>query len=191
MTEIIELVYASRATFTPVGGGGVEPEVARILAQSRRNNPRQDVGGVLCYRDGYFFQCLEGAPADVDAVYQRIAGDPRHCDLKVLSRRPVGERRFKTWSMKYLAVDDGIRRLLQEHGMKTFSPHTFDIQTIRQLVSFLHDASDPAAVTDRQPVTAVAPHSPRAVSPRLAAAALSVALMALAVASIALYRSVG
>ncbi len=44
MSEIIELVYASRASFAPVVGGGIEPKVAHILALSRRNNPRHNVG---------------------------------------------------------------------------------------------------------------------------------------------------
>jgi hypothetical protein len=85
VSEIIELVYASRAAFAPVGGGGIEPEVARILAQSRRNNPRQDIGGMLFNKDGYLFQCLEGEPHDVEAVYQRIARDPRHQESGALA----------------------------------------------------------------------------------------------------------
>lgn len=190
MTEIVELVYASRAAFTPVGGGGVEPEVSRILSQSRRNNPRHNVGGVLCYSDGHFFQCLEGAANDVEAVYRRIATDPRHQDLKLLSRRPVGERRFKTWSMKYLAVNDGIRRLLQDSGLKEFRPYRFGDDTVRRLVSFLHQATDPTAVADPQPA-ALETRSTGAAMPVLATAALGIAIMALAVASVALYRSFG
>lgn len=190
MSEIIELVYASRAAFTPVGGGGVEPEVARILAQSRRNNPKQNVGGVLCYSDGHFFQCLEGAPADVEAVYRRIAADPRHTDLKVLSRRPVPERRFRNWSMKYLAAEDGVRRLLQASGIQSFNPYGFGEIVTRRLVTFLHQAGDPGAAAEPAPAAAEtrgAGHSP----PALAAAALGIAIAALAVAAVALYRSVG
>jgi hypothetical protein len=190
MNEIVELVYASRAAFTPVGGGGVEPEVSRILSQSRRNNPRHNVGGVLCYSDGHFFQCLEGAANDVEAVYRRIATDPRHQDLKLLSRRPVGERRFKSWSMKYLAVNDGIRRLLQNSGLKGFDPYSFGDDMIRRLVALLHEGTDPTAVADPQPA-ALETRSTAAATPRLATAALGVAMLALAVATIALYRSFG
>jgi hypothetical protein len=185
MNEIVELVYASRAAFTPVGGGGVEPEVSRILSQSRRNNPRHNVGGVLCYSDGHFFQCLEGAANDVEAVYRRIATDPRHQDIRVLSRRPVGERRFKAWSMKYLAVNDSIRHLLQNSGLNEFNPYRFGDVTIRKLVSFLHQATDPTAVADPQPA-ALETRGTGA-----ATAALGIAIMALAVASVALYRSFG
>lgn len=190
MSEIIELVYASRAAFAPAGGGGIEPEVARILAQSRRNNPRQNIGGVLCYKDGYFFQCLEGEPHDVEAVYQRIARDPRHQEIRLLSRRTVTRRRFTSWAMKYAAVADDTHRLLQKHGLDRFNPYVFGNDMTRALVSLLHAATDPNADPEPRP----SPGKPHDVQPaprRLAGGALAMAVAAMAVALVALYRTLG
>ena len=62
MSKLVQLIYASRATFAPnLASGGIEKEVGRVLVQSRRNNPKKEIGGVLYYGDGCFFQCLEGA----------------------------------------------------------------------------------------------------------------------------------
>ena len=59
MSSLIRLIYVSRANFEPAKeSGGIEPTVARILMQSRRNNPKEQIGGVLYFGDGYFFQCL-------------------------------------------------------------------------------------------------------------------------------------
>jgi hypothetical protein len=188
MSEIIELLYASRAAFAPVGGGGIEPDVARILAQSRRNNPKHHVGGVLCYRDGYFFQCLEGEARDVETVYQKIAADPRHQDIKVLSRRPVPSRRFKSWSMKYAAVDSTISTLLQKHGQQRFNPYGFGDNLLGALVALLHTATDTGAAPDPRPL----PDRSRdrhAAPPMLASGALAMAVAAMAVALVALYRT--
>lgn len=188
MSEIIELVYASRAAFAPVGGGGVEPEVSRILSQSRRNNPHRNVGGVLCYRDGYFFQCLEGEAHDVETVYRKIAADPRHQDVKILSRRPVDRRRFKSWSMKYATVDSAIGELLKQHGHIRFDPYAFGNELLTALVALLHAATDPGAAVPPQPMAG--PPQGRRTAP-LAGGALGMAVAAMAVALVALYRTLG
>lgn len=189
MSEIIELLYASRAAFAPVGGGGIEPEVSRILSQSRRNNPRHNVGGVLCFRDGLFFQCLEGEAQEVESVYKKIAADPRHQDVKILSKRPVGHRRFKSWSMKYAAVDNAISKLLQQHGQQRFNPYVFGNDLLGALVALLHAATDPGASPEPRPLPERS-HDRRAASPMLAGGALGMAVAAMAVALVALYRTV-
>ena len=48
MSDLQRMVYASRATFASSRqGSGIELEVARILMQSRRNNPRRGLAGAL------------------------------------------------------------------------------------------------------------------------------------------------
>lgn len=106
MGDLLRLVYASRSTFEPCADcGGKEPVIVDILAQSRRNNEPRNIGGVLCYGDGFFFQCLEGERGAVEELYDRLLGDPRHRDVTLLSKRPVQQRMFKLWSMKYMNVD--------------------------------------------------------------------------------------
>jgi len=187
MSQTIELVYVSRAAFTPAGGGGIEPEVARILAQSRRNNPRHNVGGVLCYLDGYFVQCLEGEADEVETVYRRIASDPRHQDVRILSRRPVTRRRFRAWSMKYAVADENLRRLLQQHGIRRFNPDMLGNELTRSVISLLQGSSDPST-----PIPVSSTTSPgRLAASWMSAGAMGVSLAAMAVSLLALYRSVG
>jgi len=190
MTEIIEMLYASRAAFAPVGGGGIEPEVSRILSQSRRNNPRHNVGGVLCFRDGHFFQCLEGEAQEVESVFRKIAADPRHKDVKVLSKRTVPRRRFQSWSMKYAAVDSAISNLLQKHGQQRFNPYAFDNNLLGALVTQLHTATDPGATPDVQSLPTQW-RNQQSAAPILAVGAFSMAAAAMAVSLFALYRTLG
>lgn len=70
-----------------------------ILEQARRKNARIDITGILLYRQGRFFQYLEGEEAAVRGVYDEIREDPRHTDLRVLLESPVGSRRFSEWTM--------------------------------------------------------------------------------------------
>jgi hypothetical protein len=48
---------------------------------------------------GIFLQVLEGGRSAVNALYNRIAADPRHTQVELLVYEEIGERRFAGWSM--------------------------------------------------------------------------------------------
>ena len=72
---------------------------ATILAQSRRNNARRGITGLLFFDGKRFLQALEGDEATVDATFARIQADARHHALVVLSNRQIEEREFGEWAM--------------------------------------------------------------------------------------------
>jgi len=139
--QLIQLVYASRSNLDSAAiEGGVEPEIARILVQSRRNNPCTAIGGVLCYGDRSFFQCLEGEHQAVEELYAKLGDDERHRDVTLLLRRPVSQRRFRLWAMKYLTVDRRIRDQLRHAGLSRFDPYQFDEEMIDLMLDVLREA---------------------------------------------------
>lgn len=191
MSDIQQLVYASRATFQPVdNGGGVEPEVARILMQSRRNNPRRGLVGALYYGDGCFFQCLEGPQAEIDALHAQLLEDPRHGELVVLRRQFIGSTSFAGWSMKYVPAAGDVQTLLALHGKDRFDPYSFDPALLDAMVTLLHHRSGdglnpmpPAAAPSRHasPVPAVQPAAPRrSLGVRMAWVVAAIAVVAVA-----------
>ncbi|MFJ2370060.1 BLUF domain-containing protein [Microbacterium sp. NPDC087665] len=99
--ELISLVYTSTASH-PLR----ETAVAHLLTQCRALNAERGVTGMLLYRGGRFIQVLEGAPAVVTALVQRITGDSRHHDLKILLQETLRTRRFADWTMGYEAFRD-------------------------------------------------------------------------------------
>src|SRR4029078_11824629 len=64
-------------------------------------NAKAGVTGVLCFCTNarIFLQVLEGGRSAVSALYNRIAQDPRHHDVALLSYEEIGERSFSHWSM--------------------------------------------------------------------------------------------
>jgi len=91
---LVRLMYASRATET------VRPEVLNaILKKSTHNNPAVGVTGVLCFSGEIFLQVLEGGRGQVSKLYNRIAQDPRHQDVVLLSYDEIDERSFAGWAM--------------------------------------------------------------------------------------------
>jgi hypothetical protein len=91
---LVRLMYASHAA------EGLKPEgVSAILKKSTANNPAQGVTGVLCFSGEVFLQVLEGGRTQVSRLYNRIAQDPRHTDVVLLSYDEIDERSFAGWAM--------------------------------------------------------------------------------------------
>ena len=91
---LVRLMYASRTT------EAFKPEsLSAILKKSTANNPSVGVTGVLCSSGDVFLQVLEGGRSQVSALYNRIATDPRHRDVVMLSYEEIEERSFAGWAM--------------------------------------------------------------------------------------------
>ena len=91
---LVRLMYASRVADT------LKPEgLNAIMRKSTANNPSVGVTGVLCFSGEVFLQVLEGGRSQVSALYNRIAADPRHHDVVLLSYEEIAERRFAGWAM--------------------------------------------------------------------------------------------
>jgi hypothetical protein len=182
-TGFIRLVYASRATFPPgLDHASLNADVARILMQSRRNNPAQGLVGALYFSDGCFFQCLEGPVAAVDALYNRLPRDSRHRDLTVLSREAIAQPSFSGWSMKFVPNAAAVRQLLDRHQLPLFDPYRFTPAMMKDMVALL--LSGPDGVITQRPEASSDPGS----EPALAAAlrAQRLALAALVLSAVAL-----
>lgn len=88
------LVYRSRAVDPP-------PIVALdgILTVSLWNNARHRITGALGFTGRTYVQLLEGPRDAIAALMERLYGDPRHTDLRVLARGPAAGRLVPGWSM--------------------------------------------------------------------------------------------
>ena len=91
---LVRLLYASRPAQT-IDNATIDA----ILEKSRLNNPARGITGLLCFGDDLFMQVLEGGRSPVSGLYNRIACDPRHHDVVLLSYEEIGERSFAGWSM--------------------------------------------------------------------------------------------
>ncbi len=78
-----------------------EAELATILLQSRRDNARADITGVLLCLHGRILQVLEGKKEAIDPLYERIKQDRRHKNISTVFYSPIDQRFFSTWSMGY------------------------------------------------------------------------------------------
>lgn len=106
------LVYVSRSV-APAG----DAEMLDLLRQSRANNLRDDITGLLLYRSGRFMQALEGPHDLVHALYRRIVVDNRHTAVTTLIKFRTDARAFADWSMGFAHMDR-----IPEEDRAAFSP---------------------------------------------------------------------
>ena len=143
MSDLIQLVYISRAAFQTVPRNDViAPEVSKILRVSRRNNRAKQIVGALYFGNGFFFQCLEGSEPALMALYETLKTDPRHRDLRILSKRAITERSFGNWEMKYLPPEQDVNRLMQSFGMSSFDPYQFNESKTAKMLDMLASGSN-------------------------------------------------
>jgi hypothetical protein len=78
-----------------------EEELRDILGTARTFNPSQGITGMLLYRDRFFIQVLEGEQEPVEALFKKIARDPRHMNVLMVYNSPIEKRSFEKWSMGF------------------------------------------------------------------------------------------
>lgn len=92
--SINQLVYLSQATRKMS-----LDDLNSIQGVAKTNNAPIDVTGSLFYNGGWFLQVLEGPPATLNSLYQKIEKDPRHKNSRILHNEPAKFRTFGRWSM--------------------------------------------------------------------------------------------
>ncbi len=91
---LVRCLYASRATMPP--GDAV---LEAILKQSRKNNAKNGITGMLCFSNGVFVQVIEGGRSEVSRLMSAIIRDERNIDVEILLFEEITERRFGNWNM--------------------------------------------------------------------------------------------
>jgi hypothetical protein len=139
---LVRCLYASRPA-TPL-----TPEVMdSILEQSRQNNPRLGITGMLCMSDDTFIQVLEGGRDAVCELYKTIVTDPRHTHVRLLVYEEITERRFGHWTMGHVNIAKVNTSLLLKYSEKaTLNPFA---SSGRATMALLEELVASAAIVHR------------------------------------------
>jgi Sensors of blue-light using FAD len=96
---LVRCLYASRAAKPQE-----DAVLDAILKQSRKNNAKYGITGMLCFANGVFVQVIEGGRAEVSRLLNAIIRDDRNIDVEVLSFEEITERRFGNWNMGQINI---------------------------------------------------------------------------------------
>jgi len=89
-----------------------DSELLDLLSQSRLNNSRYQLTGMLLYMEGRFIsktegrfiQLLEGDERNVRYIYDRICKDDRNHGIMMLDSGTCTERAFPGWTMGFKSL---------------------------------------------------------------------------------------
>lgn len=78
-------------------------EINQLVIQSAKKNKKIGVTGYLYLSNNKFIQYLEGEERHVSSLLDIIREDKRHNVVYINRSTLVRERRFPTWSMRYIS----------------------------------------------------------------------------------------
>lgn len=135
------IVYVSEAPLTkngirlPVGLSGI------VKASNRNNN--SDITGFLCYRQGCYFQIIEGPETQINQLALKISIDSRHENFQVLINKPILQRSFSEWKVNVFNFID--KNDLFEQFIESYKLEIADMTGQQKMhLGYFHDL---AAVT--------------------------------------------
>lgn len=135
-SDLYQLVYISRITSTGLSGASTLNDIAKAAI---KNNTADDVTGILCYGNGYFFQCIEGSEQALTNLKNRILMDDRHKDMQTLGFSAISKRRFTGWSLRSMTLE---RWMLSDSKIKAlmpFKPYEWASNQWHQFLDVLQD----------------------------------------------------
>ncbi|MGE0386260.1 MAG: BLUF domain-containing protein [Gammaproteobacteria bacterium] len=112
--DLVHCIYCSASSKANV----TRPELDALLKECRVGNEPLGVTGMLLYRDGAFFQVLEGDRPVVEALFAKVERDKRHTKVTKITIEPIAERAFAQWSMGYSNIAS--KELAQIPGLNDF-----------------------------------------------------------------------
>ena len=140
---LVRCLYASRSA-APLTSHILD----QILEQSRSNNPRHGVTGLLCFRDDLLVQVLEGGRDAVCELFNTIVRDDRHKDVRILAFDEISERQFSNWTMGKVNIDTINSGLLLKYSeLAEINPYACSGQATMAL---LLELSASGAIANRQ-----------------------------------------
>ncbi|WP_288726704.1 BLUF domain-containing protein [uncultured Psychrobacter sp.] len=133
-SDLCQLVYLSHITSTGLASASTLNDIAEVAIE---RNQADNITGILCYGNGYFFQCVEGSEQALTNLKNRLLVDDRHKDLKILDFSAIAERRFAGWSLRSITLE---RWMMNEPKLKSFmpfKPHTWEVNGWQQFLDIL------------------------------------------------------
>lgn len=150
--DLCQFVYLSHITSTGLASASTLNDIAEVAIKL---NKADNITGILCYGNGYFFQCVEGSEQALTNLKNRLLVDDRHKDLKILDFSAIAERRFAGWSLRSITLE---RWMMNEPKLKTFmpfKPNMWDTNEWQQFLDILqgyYEDQERSGELDTQPI---------------------------------------
>lgn len=134
--DLYQFIYISRITSIGLAGASTLNDIAKTAI---KNNKFDEITGILCYGNGYFFQCVEGSKQGLNRLQSKILIDDRHEDMQTLAFSAISKRRFTGWSLRSITLE---RWMINDPKVKVllpFKPYDWSTKEWQQFLDVLQD----------------------------------------------------
>jgi hypothetical protein len=98
-------------------------------------NAAMGITGLLLASSRYFIQVLEGDARQINALYLRIAADPRHERVQLMGYTPIQRRQYPVWAMSLAPFEHTDVRAASWHAPSALaSPYELDTTGLHVLI---------------------------------------------------------
>lgn len=106
-----------------------------ILRIGRVNNTKNGITGMLCFKEKYFIQCLEGSRKAINHTYNKILQDERHSNIVLLAYSQIDAREFNDWCMGYIPTSHFTDPLILKFSKSIdFKPYEMSSESANMLL---------------------------------------------------------
>ncbi|WP_256713818.1 BLUF domain-containing protein [Psychrobacter sp. Cmf 22.2] len=150
--DLYQFVYVSRITSTGLSGASTLNDIAEC---SIKNNKDDNITGVLCYGNGYFFQCVEGSEQVLTNLKNRLLLDDRHKDIQTLEFSEISERGFTRWSLRSIILERWMISDPKAKALMPFKPYNWAPNEWKQFLKILkgyYKEQEETGDVDAQPI---------------------------------------
>ena len=151
-TDLCQLVYISRITSTGLSSPSTLNDISEIAIE---RNQTDEITGILCYGNGYFFQCVEGSEQALTNLKNRLLADERHKNMEILDFSAIDERRFSSWSLRSITLERWMTRDPVLKKLMPFKPYSWSADEWRRFLDILQNYYEEQIRTgniDAQPI---------------------------------------
>lgn len=143
--NLYQFVYISRITSTGMSGSSTLNDITEVAI---KNNKAKDITGILCYGNGYFFQCVEGSEQTLTNLKNSLLMDDRHKDLQILSFSQIISRRFSGWSLRSIVLERWMVKDPKAKALMPFKPFEWAANEWQGFLEILHGYYEQQKSTD-------------------------------------------
>lgn len=150
--DLCQFMYISHITSTGLSGASTLNDIAEV---SIKNNKINNITGILCYGNGYFFQYVEGSEQALTNLKNSLLMDDRHKDLKILEFSTLAERRFTGWSLRSIILERWMSNDPKVKALMPFKPYSWSSNERHQFLDILqgyYEQQEEKGDLDTQPI---------------------------------------
>ena len=134
--DLFGMAYISRITSGGLISAGTLNDISKT---SIHNNLLNQITGILCYGNGYFFQYVEGNEQALTNLKNELLVDSRHQEMHILYYDRILQRSFEKWALQSWVLQKGMVKEVDLKNLLPFRPDNWQGDDWKDFLALLKE----------------------------------------------------